>query len=205
MLHFQQAEFLASYGLLKQIPPSDGVEIAFAGRSNVGKSSLINRLLNRKGIARVSSSPGKTTTINFYQVDGLHLCDLPGYGYAKVAKTEKQRWSELMEGYFAADRNLALVVQLVDIRHEPTALDRQMIEFLAENEFPFLIALTKADKLKPSQKKRRLEELKDEIPYGDQLHMIAVSAETGEGIEQLREILTEVYEDASDAVEPDNE
>ena len=112
-MNFQDAAFETSFGLLKQIPAGERPEIVFSGRSNVGKSSLINKLLNRKAIARVSSMPGKTVTINFYRVDTIRFVDLPGYGYAKVAKGEKRRWTELIEGYFAMDRDIALVVQQI--------------------------------------------------------------------------------------------
>lgn len=192
MIHFNKAEFVTSYGLLSQIPPSEQLEIAFAGRSNVGKSSMINKLFNRKGLARVSSVPGKTATINFYQADGVFFVDLPGYGYAKVSKSEKQRWSELIEGYFHDGRNLALVVQLIDMRHPPTQLDLHMIDFLIESELPFMIVLTKADKLTKNQQAARLEALQSELPYADQLTLLPFSSETGMGVEELREILEEV-------------
>jgi GTP-binding protein len=194
-VNFQDAAFETSFGLLKQIPAGERPEIVFSGRSNVGKSSLINKLLNRKAIARVSSMPGKTVTINFYRVDTIRFVDLPGYGYAKVAKGEKRRWTELIEGYFAMDRDIALVVQLIDVRHPPTADDRQMIEFLVANEFPFLIALTKADKLGKTALAKRLEELRDEIPYGSQVCMVATSAEKGDGMEELRGLIEEALEE----------
>ncbi|MDF2567193.1 MAG: ribosome biosis GTP-binding protein YsxC/EngB [Oscillospiraceae bacterium] len=194
-MNFNTAEFLTSYGLLEQIPPSEQVEIAFSGRSNVGKSSLINKLLNRKSLARVSAMPGKTITINFYKVDESRFVDLPGYGYAKVAKTEKQRWSELIEGYFNDDRNLGLVVQLVDIRHAPTKLDIDMINYLITIEMPFIVVLTKSDKLTKNQQAKRVEELKKEIPYGEEVTMLAVSSEKGDGIQELKNIITEVCED----------
>ena len=191
-MKYNQAKFITSYGLLSQIPPYEKIEVAFAGRSNVGKSSLLNRLFSRKNLARVSSVPGKTATINFYQVEDVYFVDLPGYGYAKVAKTEKQRWSELIEGYFHSDRDLALVVQLIDMRHPPTKLDLQMIDFLIESELPFLIVLTKMDKLSKRQQQARLEELRQELPYADQITILPCSAETGEGIEELRELLDDV-------------
>ena len=120
-MNYSKAEFKAAYGTFSQIPPSELPEIAFSGRSNVGKSSLINKLMGRKSLARVSAVPGKTITINFYSLEKLHIVDLPGYGYAKVAKNEKLRWAELIEGYLHDDRNLALVVQLIDFHHSPTA------------------------------------------------------------------------------------
>lgn len=190
-MNFQKAEFETSFGFSHQLPPSDRVEIVFSGRSNVGKSSLINKLLSRKAMARVSSMPGKTVTINFYRVDQIRFVDLPGYGYAKVAKGEKDRWRDLMEGYFAMEREIGLVVQLIDIRHKPSQEDEMMIHFLAENQFPFLIALTKADKLSKAQCAQRLEEMRVQLPYGDQLCLIPTSAQNGEGMDLLRREIEE--------------
>ena len=138
-------EFKGAYGTSAQIPTSKLPEVSFVGRSNVGKSSLINKLLNRKQLARVSQMPGKTSTINFFGNDAIDLVDLPGYGYAKVAKSELGRWSEMINGYFDQYRFYALVVSLIDIRHPASKLDEQMIEFLKACELPFVIALTKAD------------------------------------------------------------
>ncbi len=194
-MNFNKAKFLTSYGRMSQMPPSTAVEIAFAGRSNVGKSSLINKLLNRKALARVSAVPGKTVTINFYEVDGAHFVDLPGYGYAKVAKSEKQRWSELMEGYFNADRDLGLVVSLIDMRHPPTGLDVDMVNYLIDRELPFIVVLTKADKLSNKQREERLAAFRTEIPCGDQITMLPVSSEKGDGIEELRELIAEICEE----------
>lgn len=191
-MNFNKAEFITSYGKFSQIPASDRPEIAFAGRSNVGKSSLINKIFNRKALARVSSTPGKTVTINFYSLENIHIVDLPGYGYAKVSKTEKQRWAGLIEGYLQADRELDLVFQLVDFRHPPTADDLLMINFLIDNEIPFAVILTKADKLKKTQRKERLAALQNELPYADQITVIPFSAETGEGVEEIRTIIEEV-------------
>ena len=122
-MNYNKVEFEAAFGTLKQIPESDLPEIVFAGRSNVGKSSMLNRLFNRKNLARVSSMPGKTITINFFKVENVRIVDLPGYGYAKVAKGEKRRWAEMIEGYFQSPRNIKLVVQLVDMRHKPSEDD----------------------------------------------------------------------------------
>ena len=122
-MNINNVVFERSFGVSSQLTPSTMPEIAFAGRSNVGKSSLLNKLFNRKGLAKVSQTPGKTATINFFSCDGVRFVDLPGYGYAKVSKSDKSRWSELIEGYFNQDRDLALVVSLVDIRHEASDLD----------------------------------------------------------------------------------
>ena len=158
-MNFHNVTFESSYGLLHQLPESDLIEIAFSGRSNVGKSSMINKVLGRKSLARVSSMPGKTTTINFFRLENVRFADLPGYGYAKVSKSEKQRWAKLIEGYLHSDRNLQLIFQLVDMRHPPSRDDLSMIEFLIENEFPFVIVLTKQDKLSGRQRAERLEAL----------------------------------------------
>ncbi|MGN0577197.1 MAG: ribosome biogenesis GTP-binding protein YihA/YsxC [Ruminiclostridium sp.] len=194
-MNYSKAEFKAAYGTFSQIPPSELPEIAFSGRSNVGKSSLINKLLGRKSLARVSAVPGKTITINFYSLEKLHIVDLPGYGYAKVAKNEKLRWAELIEGYLHDDRNLALVVQLVDFRHSPTADDIMMINFLIDSGIPFIIALTKADKLKKREREERRAALLQEIPCAEDITMIEFSAETGEGAEELRAILEDIAEE----------
>ena len=191
-MQFHQISFETSFGLAEQLPSSELPEIAFAGRSNVGKSSLINKLFQRKSLARVSSMPGKTTTINFYRLPQLRIVDLPGYGYAKVSRSEKQRWGELMESYFQSQRDIRLVVQLLDIRHAPTNDDLQMINFLIDSEIPFMIALTKCDKLKKSQREERLAAMQEELPCADQLTILPVSGETGEGIPALQKILEEI-------------
>ena len=143
-MKLETAVFEASFGRAQQLPASDLPEIVFSGRSNVGKSSLINKLLNRKALARVSATPGKTTTINFYRLDVLRLADLPGYGYAKRSKEETRRWSSLVEGYFDSERNIALVAQLVDMRHPATPDDIMMLEFLLERSMPFALCLPRA-------------------------------------------------------------
>lgn len=194
-MNYNQAQFITSYGKFSQIPKSDRTEIAFSGRSNVGKSSLINKIFNRKSLARVSSMPGKTVTINFYGLENVYFVDLPGYGYAKVAKTEKARWAGLIEGYLGDDRQLGLVFQLIDYRHAPTADDIMMINFLIDNEIPFVIVLTKADKLKKKEREARLAAFGEEIPCADQITMIEFSAQTGEGVEQIREIIEEIAAD----------
>ena len=191
-MNYNRAQFLCSYGISSQIPPSDRIEIAFAGRSNVGKSTAINKIFSRKNLARVSAVPGKTATINFYGVENIHFGDLPGYGYAKVAKTEKHRWLELIEGYFAQDRNLYLVMQLVDMRHPATALDVQMVDFLITNEIPFIVLLTKSDKLNKTQRAERLRRIREELPCGDQLTIIPFSGETGEGVDEVHAIIEEI-------------
>lgn len=197
-MNFNKAEFYASYGKFSQMPPCEGIEIAFAGRSNVGKSTLINKLFNRKNLARVSSVPGKTATINFYKLENIFFADLPGYGYAKVSKSEKQRWSELIEGYLNSDRDFYLVFLLIDMRHAPSADDLQMIDYLIETERPFVIVLTKADKLKKSERISRMEKFAEEIPHFDEIHTVPFSSQTFEGVEELRKIIDDISSQDND-------
>lgn len=191
-MNYHHVEFERSFGTSAQLPVSDLPEIAFAGRSNVGKSSMINKLFNRKQLARVSSVPGKTATINFFHADGIRFADLPGYGYARVSKDEKRRWGELIEGYFAQDRDLHLVFQLIDMRHPPTEDDRMMVEFMIDHEIPFVVVLTKQDKLTARQREERLSLLTQELPCGEQINLIPFSAQTGVGVDRVREIIAEV-------------
>lgn len=194
-MNFSNAVFEASYGLSSQLPQDDVMEIAVSGRSNVGKSSLINKLLGRKSLARVSSVPGKTATINFYKITkDVRLVDLPGYGYAKVSKSEKRRWQDLIGSYYSQGRNLMLVVQLIDMRHPPSADDQNMISALIEHELPFIIVLTKCDKLSAKQRAERMESFLKEIPYADEITMVPFSSVTGEGVDRLRQIIEEVTE-----------
>ncbi|MBQ5591265.1 MAG: YihA family ribosome biogenesis GTP-binding protein [Clostridia bacterium] len=190
-MHFEKAYFEAAFGTPKQLKPSDCKEIAFSGRSNVGKSSLINKLLNRKNLAKVSSQPGKTVTINFYNLVGARLVDLPGYGYAKVSAGEKRRWSDLMEAYFSTDRDIALVVQLVDMRHSPTQLDLEMIDYLEQMGYHFVIALTKSDKLNKTETNKRLESIKDELSFlKNEPKLFPVSSLKGTGIDELKQYIS---------------
>lgn len=195
-MDFSKAQFEKAYGTLSQLPECREPEIVFSGRSNVGKSSLINKVFNRKNLARVSSVPGKTVTINFYSAGGgVKIVDLPGYGYAKVAKTEKQRWASMMEGYFKSGRDIRLVVQLVDMRHPPTADDLTMIEFLEYNKYPFIVALTKSDKLNKTEYKNRLESIKTELEGVDEGRIIPFSAINGEGAETIRNYIIKCAEE----------
>ena len=182
-------EFKGAYGTSTQIPASKLPEVSFVGRSNVGKSSLINKLLNRKQLARVSQMPGKTSTINFFGNDAIDLVDLPGYGYAKVAKSELGRWSEMINGYFDQYRFYALVVSLIDIRHPASKLDEQMIEFLKACELPFVIALTKADKVSKNQANKRIAALRKQLDLGPEVEMILTSSEKGTGMDALRKTI----------------
>ena len=194
-MNYHLVSFERSFGLFSQLPPSDMPEIAFAGRSNVGKSSMINKIFNRKQLARVSATPGKTATINFFRLAPLRFVDLPGYGFVKVSRGEKNRWAELIEGYFADNRQIALVFQLIDMRHSPSKDDLQMVQFLVEQQLPFVIVLTKKDKLSKTQQQQRLQSLQEEIPYASQITMIPFSAETGEGVEEIHQIIEEIAVD----------
>ena len=197
-MNYNHAVFEAAYGTSKQLPKENNIEFAFAGHSNVGKSSLLNAIFGRKALAKVSSQPGKTATVNFYDIDGVKFVDLPGYGYAKVSLNDKKRWAGLVEGYLMSDRDIRLVVQLVDSRHEPTKDDVQMIDFMIDNEMPFVIALTKADKLNKTERRKREEAFMSEIPCADQITMIWTSTVTGEGISELKEIFEELLIDDDD-------
>ncbi len=191
-MKIESAVFETSAGVSGQLIASTLPEIAFSGRSNVGKSSLINKLLNRKSLARTSATPGKTATINFYKLDTMRLVDLPGYGYAKLSNAEKQRFSQTIEHYFDDDRDLRLVLQLIDMRHPPTANDFQMLEYLVQCEIPFVIVLTKSDKLNKTEREKRMEALREELADFDGVQCVPFSAVNGEGVDTLRAILDEV-------------
>lgn len=193
-MRFDKVKYEASYGTSAQLPKSESVEIAFAGRSNVGKSSMLNKLLNRKNLARVSSVPGKTVTVNFFDCDGVKLVDLPGYGYAKVNYNEKKRWADLMEGYFNSGRNIKLVVQLTDMRHPATKDDLDMMRFMQSAGYKFIVVMTKSDKLNKTQRNARLEAIKTELAEFDGVTAIPFSATNGEGAEQIRDIIASVAE-----------
>ncbi len=186
-MKYEKVKYEASYGTSAQLPESICPEIAFAGRSNVGKSSMLNKVLNRKNLARVSSVPGKTVTINFFDCDGVKLVDLPGYGYAKVNFNEKKRWADLMEGYFKSDRQIKLVVQLTDMRHAPSSDDIDMMRFLKESDIPFIVVMTKSDKLNKTEYAKRMESIKTELAEFDGVTVIPFSATNGEGVQTIKE------------------
>lgn len=191
-MNFSKAEFI-----LSAVEPSkflrDGLpQIAFAGRSNVGKSSVINRLLGRKNFAHVGATPGKTSQVNYFKLDGAaYLVDLPGYGYAKVSNADRERWDDLINSYFEAPRHHTLLVQLIDCRHAPSADDLQMLKYLHYHQIPFVVALTKADKLKKSQLAKTQEDFEKVcLPYGCQ-KVVLTSGENGYGIPELQAVLNE--------------
>lgn len=197
-MNINNVKFEASFGTSSQLRKSDMPEIVFAGKSNVGKSSLINKFFNRKNLARVSGVPGKTTTINFFLVDGVRIADLPGYGYAKRSDKEKRRWGELMEAYFASERNIRLVVQLLDMRHEPTEDDRTMLQFLTDAGFPFICVLTKCDKLNKTERRKRREAFESNPLLDDAFAIVEASAQNGEGMQQLKSIIEKSLLDDAD-------
>ena len=192
-MNFNNAQFEKAYGTFEQLEASDLPEICFSGRSNVGKSSLINKILGRKSIARVSSKPGKTVTVNFYKVDNVRLVDLPGYGYAKVPFEEKSRWSDLMEGYFNSGRNIKMVFQLVDMRHPATDFDISMLDYMSQMGIDYTVVLTKADKLNKTETENRLKLIREELgEFAEGVEIIPFSALKGTGSERLREIIEEI-------------
>lgn len=185
-VNLQNARFLRSAVKREDFPRDTLPQIVFAGRSNVGKSSVINRLLNRKNFARVGAEPGKTTHINFFCVDdALYLVDLPGYGFARVSKAERDRWGRLIEGYFADADHVALGVMIVDARHAPTEDDRAMAEWFRRSGRPWLVAANKIDKLKKSQIEPNLALIRQTLALPDDVKLISFSAEKGDGRQEL--------------------
>lgn len=174
-----------------QLPFSDLPEIVFSGRSNVGKSSMINKLINRKSLARVSSAPGKTASVNFYRCGEIRLVDLPGYGFAKVSKEEKQKWSELVEGFFAADRRISLMIQLLDMRHKPTEDDLMMMDYIIRSGHSLLIVLTKSDKLNKTEYALRKQSIVTELGEVAQIaqEIIPFSSKQGEGTDEIKKAI----------------
>ena len=198
-MNFNEVSFEFAAGTVKQLPQSDIPEIVFSGHSNVGKSSLINKLVQRKALARVSAQPGKTATINFYRLRNCRFVDLPGYGYAKVSKAEKERWAGLVEGYLSSQRKIALIIQIIDIRHKPTKDDYDMLNFLYQCNAPFVIVLTKKDKLKKTAYEKRLEEVMDELQDYEGTELIPFSAITGEGVDDIKEAIEAYIADEEEA------
>lgn len=188
-MNFNNVRFLTSVFDLDNAPEHILPEIVFAGRSNVGKSSMINKLLNRKNFARISATPGKTASINYFVIDeSLYFADLPGYGYAKVSEKEKNRWSSLIEAYFNSSRQITLVLLLVDVRHTPSEFDYVMRDFLDSAGLPYIIVLTKCDKLSNNQLKARLDEIRKELDC-EESRLLPFSSVNGKGKEELIKIL----------------
>ena len=194
-INVQKAEFILSAASPKDFRRDALPQVAFAGRSNVGKSSVINRLLNRKNFARVGAAPGKTTQINYFKIDNaFYLVDLPGYGYARVSKGERDRWGRLMEGYFADPELMTLGVMIVDARHKPTADDCTMAQWYRGAGCPFLVVANKLDKLKKSEVEGNLQRIRETLELGEEAMVIPFSAEKGTGRDEL--LRTAIYNSA---------
>lgn len=186
MLNAQNVKLLISAGSSAQFPKIPLPHVVMSGRSNVGKSSLVNCLLNRKNFARISATPGKTATINFYEWDEkLLLADLPGYGYASVPKEEKKKWAHLVEAYLQSEARMALIVQLVDIRHKPTADDRLMMEWILRSAIPYGVVCTKCDKLSKRAAAEQVLLIKEELNLPEDAFVLPMSSQTGEGRDGL--------------------
>jgi GTP-binding protein len=187
------AEFMTSAVTPAQYPASIGAEIAFVGRSNVGKSSLINALLNRRGLAKTSSTPGKTRTINFFHVNGqFGFVDLPGYGFAKVSRAERSSWGPMVEQFFRLRQEIKGVVQLIDARHEPTVDDRRTWSWLLQWQRQVVVVATKVDKIGRSRRPNHLKRIAEALSLEAEATVIAFSAHTGEGREPLWEWIQQV-------------
>ncbi len=195
-MNFNKVEFVLSAASREGFLRDGLPQLAFAGRSNVGKSSVINRLVNRKNFARVGASPGKTSQINYFRLDGAaYLVDLPGYGYAKVSKAERDRWGRLMEGYFASGL-ITAGVQIVDARHKPTADDVTMVNWFYDTGCPVIVAANKLDKLKKSEIEPNLLRIRETLELREEDRLIAFSAERGDGREELMAALEAALEAA---------
>lgn len=194
-LNIQRAEFVRSAAGAKDFPRDPLPQVAFAGRSNVGKSSVINRLLNRKNFARVGSAPGKTTHINYFRIDDkLYLVDLPGYGYAKVSQQEKERWAGLIQSWFDDRTLMTLGVLIVDARHKPTANDVTMAEYFKAAGKPWVVVANKLDKLKKSEVEANLAQVRETLELPEDVKVIPFSAEKGTGGEELLRLILEHME-----------
>ncbi|MCC2252199.1 ribosome biogenesis GTP-binding protein YihA/YsxC [Virgibacillus sp. AGTR] len=184
------AEIVISAVSEKQYPNDHLPEIALAGRSNVGKSSFINKLINRKNLARTSSKPGKTQTLNFYKINnGFYFVDVPGYGYAKVSKKEREKWGKMMEEYFEKRSSLKAVLLITDVRHEPTKDDIQMYDYLKHYELPVIVIATKLDKVPKSKRAKHIKRTKSVLQMESDDVLLPFSAETGEGKDQAWSII----------------
>ncbi len=182
-------------GITSTLPENTLPEVAFAGKSNVGKSSLINALMNRKSLARTSSQPGKTQTINFYNINHqLYFVDLPGYGYAKVSVSEKEKWGRMIERYLHRSKQLKIIFLLIDIRHEPGANDKQMYRWILDQGFTPVIIATKLDKINRSQKDRQIKLLKNGLQVVPETLVIPFSAQTKQGKEEIYALLDSLLE-----------
>lgn len=202
MLVIKKAEFAGVYVDFNQLPADGLAEIAIAGRSNVGKSSLINKLVNRKKLAKSSSTPGKTRTINYYLInEQFYLVDLPGYGYAKVSKSEKLKWNQMVENYLAKRKELKGVIQLLDVRHEPSENDVLMKEWLSSHNIPILIVANKLDKISRGNRAKQFALIRKALGLQADELPLAFSAQSGEGVEELKAALEEILEVNKETIE----
>ena len=185
-------------GITSRLPDNKYPEIAFAGKSNVGKSSLINVLMNRKSLARTSAQPGKTQTINFYNInDELYFTDLPGYGYARVSRETKEKWGRMIERYLRSSKQLRAVFLLIDIRHEPSQNDVEMYRWIADNGYEPIVIATKLDKINRSQTAKNLKVIRDKLKVREGIKIIPFSAQTKQGREEIYETIDEILKDNS--------
>lgn len=193
MLQIKKAEFVCSFVDIKNLPEDNLPEIALVGRSNVGKSSLINKVVNRKNLAKSSSTPGKTRMLNYYIINTeWYMVDLPGYGYAKVSKTERDKWGKMIESYLSNREQLRGVVQLLDIRHPPSANDILMKEWLEHYEVPVLLVATKADKVSRNEKQKNVGVIRKTLQLTSEQKPILFSAQSGEGVDEVKAALAEL-------------
>ncbi len=193
-------------GVSSEVPATQFPEVAFAGKSNVGKSSLINALMNRKSYARTSSQPGKTQTINYYNInDSMFLVDLPGYGYASVSQSVKEKWGKMVERYLKRSRQLRQVFLLIDIRHDPSANDKMMYDWIISNGFQPVIVATKLDKIKRSQQDKQIKAVRNGLGLGKDDILIPVSSETKQGVDKLWETIESFISDEHEETVPDSE
>lgn len=192
-MQIKKADFVSSFVDMKSLPEDKLPEIALVGRSNVGKSSLINKVVNRKNLAKSSSTPGKTRMLNYYIINGAwYMVDLPGYGFAKVSKAEKEKWGKMIERYLSSREPLRGVIQLVDIRHAPSENDILMKEWLTHYELPILLVATKADKVSRNERQKSLAVIRRSLNLSPDQKPIVFSAQTGEGVEEVKAALEEI-------------
>ena len=203
-MNFQQVAFESAAGKASQLPASNLPEIVFSGKSNVGKSSLLNKLVNRKSLARVSATPGKTATINFFRLSDCRLVDLPGYGYAKVSEKEKIQWGKLIEKYLHTSRQLKAVFLLIDIRHEPSANDRMMYQWIVDQGYNPIIIATKLDKIKRSQVQKHVKMIKEGLKLVPGTTVIPFSSETKQGRDEIWELVEREFLGQEETEESEN-
>jgi GTP-binding protein len=192
---FNTQKFIASAFTIKELPKSNLPEVVLCGRSNVGKSSFINSLFNRKNLAKISSTPGKTRSINYYQIDeNFYLVDLPGYGYAKASMSERKKWANLINDYFSNSKNISLIIHIIDSRHNPTELDIQLNKMIIDLSYPYIVLLNKSDKLKQSELSQSKNDIKNYFPeLKFNQNLFFYSSINGTGIKEIKKILASLF------------